>query len=95
MENELTKSEEKLIKAMRSLKYGKTQTPEYAEKDKNNGIIIVYLTANQFDCADEMLEVVDKNKGKTFQEVMEALKEEGFFPEPEIVDDDELDDDEK
>jgi hypothetical protein len=95
MENELTKSEEKLIKAMRSLEYGETETPEYAEKDKNNGIIIVYLTAHQFDCADEMLAVVKKNKGKSFQEIMETLKDEGFFPEPEIVDDDELDDDEK
>ena len=80
---------------MRSLKYGETQTPEYAEKDKNNGIIIAYLTAHQFECADEMLAVVEKKKDKTFQEVMEALKNEGFFPEPEIVDDDELDDDEK
>ncbi|NLT08207.1 MAG: hypothetical protein GXY08_01720 [Ruminococcus sp.] len=95
MDNKLTKSEEKLIKSMRSLKYGETQTPEYAEKDKNNGIIIAYLTAHQFECADEMLAVVEKNKDKTFQEVMEALKNEGFFPEPEIVDDDELDDDEK
>lgn len=95
MDNKLTKSEEKLIKAMRSLMYDETQTPEYAEKDKNNGIIIAYLTAHQFECADDMLAVVEKNKGKTFQKVMEALKDEGFFPEPEIVDDDELDDDEK
>ncbi len=95
MKNELTKNEEKLIEAMRSLEYAETQSPEYAKKDKNNGIIIVYLTAHQFGCADDMLAVVEKNKGKTFQEVMEALKDEGFFPEPEIVDDDELDDDEK
>lgn len=95
MANELTKSEEKLIKSMRSLEYGETPTPEYADKDKNNGIIIVYLTAHQFDCADDMLEVVEKNKNKTFQQVMQALKAEGFFPKPEIVDDDELDEDEK
>ena len=95
MADKLTKSEEKLIKTMRSLNYEETSTPEYAEKDKNNGIIIAYLTAHQFDCADEMLAVVEKNKDKSFQEVMQLLKDEGFFPEPEIVDDDELDDDEK
>lgn len=95
MADELTKSEEKLIKAMRSLKYEKSEYHDYDEKFKNNGIIIVYLTAHQFDCADDMLAVVEKNNGKTFQEVMEALRSEGFFPEPEIVDDDELDDDEK
>ena len=95
MDNELTKSEEKLIKALRSLPYGETPTPEYAEKDKNNGIIIAYLTAHQFDCAEEMLEIIKANSDKNFQQVMAALKAEGFFPKPEIVDDDELNEDEK
>lgn len=95
MADKLTKSEEKLIKAMRALDYEESENPDYDEKFKNNGIIVVYLTAHQFDCAAEMLKVVESNKGKTFQQVMESLREEGFFPEPEIVDDDELDEDEK
>lgn len=91
---DITKNEEKLIKLMRSLYYEESY-PEYDEKDKTNGIIIVYLTAHQFDCAEEMLKIVEENKDKSFQNVMRLLKEEGFFPEPEIVDDDELDEDEK
>lgn len=95
MADDLTKSEKKLIKALRALEYEKSVYPEHDEKFKNNGIIIAYLTAHNFDCADEMVDVVEKNKGKTFQQVMQALKDRGFFPEPEIVDDDELDEDEK
>jgi hypothetical protein len=44
---------------------------------------------------NEMLDIVEKNKNKTLDDVMIILTREGFFPEPEIVDDDELDDDEK
>lgn len=91
---DITKNEEKLIKLMRSLHYEESY-PEYDKKDKTNGIIIVYLTAHQFDCAEEMLEIVENNKDKSFQNVMRILKDEGFFPEPEIVDDDEFDEDEK
>ena len=42
-----------------------------------------------------MLEIVEKSSNKTLDDVMILLTRKGFFPKPEIVDDDELDDDEK
>lgn len=42
-----------------------------------------------------MLDIVEKNKNKTLDDVMVILTREGFFPKPEIVDDNELDEDEK
>lgn len=94
MKDELSKSELKLIKALRKLKFIPSSVPKYDEENKNNGIIIAYLTAHQFDCADAMIEIIEKNKDKSFQDVWEELRNNGFFPEPEIVDDDELDEDE-
>lgn len=90
---ELTKNEEKLRDILWSLKYDKSKVS--VTNDRENAIIIACLAAHQYDCVNEMLDIVEKNKNKTLDDVMIILTREGFFPEPEIVDDDELDDDEK
>ena len=90
---ELTKNEERLCDILWSLKYDEDKVS--VKNDRENAIIIACLAAHQYDCADEMLDVVEKNKNKTLDEVMIVLTREGFFPEPEIVDDNELDEDEK
>ncbi len=90
---ELTKNEEKLRNILWSLKYDKSKVS--VTNDRENAIIIACLAAHQYDCVNEMLDIVEKNKNKTLDDVMIILTREGFFPEPEIVDDDELDDDEK
>lgn len=76
-----------------SLKYHNNKVT--VANDHENAIIIACLAAHQYDCVDEMLDIVEKNKNKTLDDVMIILTREGFFPEPEIVDDDELDEDEK
>ena len=90
---ELTKNEEKLRNILWSLKYDKSKVS--VTNDRENAIIIACLAAHQYDCVNEMLDIVEKNKNKTLDDVMIILTREGFFPEPEIVDDDELDEDEK
>ncbi len=90
---ELTKNEEKLRDILWSLKYDKSKVS--VTNDRENAIIIACLAAHQYDCVKEMLDIVEKNKNKTLDDVMIILTREGFFPEPEIVDDDKLDDDEK
>lgn len=91
----VTKSEKELIRIMRNLEYPESETPQYDEKLRTNGIIITYLAAHENNCADDMLKVIKKNKNKNFHQIIRLLKEEGFFPQAEIVDDDELDDDER
>ena len=90
---ELTKNEKKLRDLLWSLKYYNNKVT--VTNDRENAIIIACLAAHQYDCVDEMLDIVEKNKNKTLDDVMIILTREGFFPEPEIVDDDELDEDEK
>ena len=89
---ELTKNEKKLRDLLWSLKYYNNKVT--VTNDRENAIIIACLAAHQYDCVDEMLDIVE-NKNKTLDDVMIILTREGFFPEPEIVDDDELDEDEK
>lgn len=90
---ELTKNEKKLRDLLWSLKYDTKKAS--VTNDRENAIIIACLAAHQYDCVDEMLEIVEKSSNKTLDDVMILLTREGFFPEPEIVDDDELNDDEK
>jgi hypothetical protein len=90
---DLTENEKKLRDALWSLKYYEDKIS--VKNDRENAIIIACLVAHQYDCVDEMLDIVEKNKSKTLDDVMIILTREGFFPKPEIVDDDELDDDEK
>ncbi len=90
---ELTKNEKKLRDLLWSLKYDTKKAS--VTNDRENAIIIACLAAHQYDCVDEMLEIVEKSSNKTLDDVMILLTREGFFPKPEIVDDDELDDDEK
>ena len=70
--------------ALFSLKYDNKDT---VSNNRENAIVIACLTAHIYNCVDEMLFVVKKNDSKTLDEVMEILSDEGFFPEPEIVDD--------
>ncbi len=90
---ELTKNEKKLRDLLWSLKYDTKKAS--VTNDRENAIIIACLAAHQYDCVDEMLEIVEKSSNKTLDDVMILLTRKGFFPKPEIVDDDELDDDEK
>lgn len=90
---ELTKNEKKLRDLLWSLKYDENKVS--VTNDHENSIIIACLVARQYDCTDEMLDIVEKNKNKTLDDVLIILTRKGFFPKPEIVDDDELDDDEK
>ena len=89
---DLTKNEKKLRDILWSLKYDEKKVS--VTNDRENAIIITFLTAHQYDCVDEMLDIVEKNKNKTLDDVMVILTREGFFPKPEIVDDNELDEDE-
>ena len=89
---DLTKNEKKLRDILWSLKYYEKKVS--VTNDRENAIIITVLTAHQYDCVDEMLDIVEKNKNKTLDDVMVILTREGFFPKPEIVDDNELDEDE-
>lgn len=91
---EMTKSEKKLCELLWTLDY---EEREYdVPNNRENAIIIACLVARQYDCANEMLDIVEKNKNKTLDEVMTIITRQSFYPEPpEIVDDDELDDDEK
>ncbi len=87
----LTQSESALRDALWSLKY--VSDEETVDNDRENAIVIACLVAHQNDCADEMLEIVKKSKNKTLDDVMVILARKGFFPEPEIVDDKELEED--
>lgn len=89
---DLTKNEKKLRDILWSLKYDEKKVS--VTNDRENAIIITVLTAHQYDCVDEMLDIVEKKKNKTLDDVMVILTREGFFPKPEIVDDNELDEDE-
>ena len=89
---DLTKSEKKLRDILWSLKYDEKKVS--VTNDRENAIIITVLTVHQYDCVDEMLDIVEKNKNNTLDDVMVILTREGFFPKPEIVDDNELDEDE-
>ncbi len=89
----LTKQEILLRDSLWSLKYDIDEN-DTVHNDRENAIIIACLTAHNYDCVEDMLSIVESNKDKSLDEVMDILTEEGFFPEPEIVDDDELDEDE-
>lgn len=89
---DLTKNEKKLRDILWSLKYDEKKVS--VTNDRENAIIITVLMAHQYDCVDEMLDIVEKNKNNTLDDVMVILTREGFFPKPEIVDDNELDEDE-
>jgi hypothetical protein len=91
---ELTKNEKILCDLLWSLKYDEKKVS--VPNDRENAIIIACLVARQYNCTGEMLEIVLKNKDKSLDEVINIITHQKFFPEPpEIVDDDELDDDEK
>ena len=89
---ELTIQETALRDTLFSLKYD--NDIDTVSNDRENAIVIACLTAHNYNCVDEMLSVVKKNENKTLDEVMGILTDEGFFPEPEIVNDDELEDNE-
>lgn len=69
---------------------------DFSERDRDRSIAVTVLAAKECGATDTAIDFVKRNKGDTLHEINYRLfVSDRIFPELEIVDDDELDDDEK
>lgn len=68
----------------------------YTQDQKLTSIAITVLAAKECGVTDKAIEIIESNKDKSYHEINHILYiSERIFPELEIVDDNELEDDEK
>lgn len=68
----------------------------YTQDQRLTNIAITVLAAKECGATDKAIKIIEANKDKSFQEIEHMLYiSDRIFPELEIVDDDELDEDEK
>lgn len=81
----LSSKEKNLLSLLRELPFeDKKEIPNEHE----NGIIIDMLAAREYDLTDEFIEIINSNKGKSFEEIERIIADSGLLPEIEIIDDD-------
>ncbi len=84
---ELTEKQKKLLKLLHPYR------EEDTSKDRENGVIIVMLIAREYHVEDEMIKILEDNKDKSFNEIEKIMMSQAWFPPPpEIVQDDEDED---
>lgn len=65
-----------------------------AESDKKYAeghLIGAVLAATEYSREDEVIEILENNKGKSLDEIVHLIYDSDLFPPVEIVDDDDLD----
>lgn len=68
----------------------------YTHDQRLTNIAITVLAAKECGVTDKAIEIIEANRDKSFHEIEHMLYiSDRIFPDLEIVDDDELDDDEK
>ena len=92
--NKLTKEDMRLKKLLFDLEC--ELDDNYTQDQRLTSIAITVLAAKECGVTDKAIEIIEANREKTFHEIEHMLYiSDRIFPELEIVDDDELDDDEK
>lgn len=83
--SKLSPKEKRLLSLLRELPYDEDEIPNEHE----NGIIINMLAAREYGLTDEFIELINSEKGRSFEEIERIISDSGLLPEIEIVDDDE------
>lgn len=83
----LNEKEQQILQRLKSLQFVGN---EAVTGERDNTIIVIILLAGKYNKFDEVINIINSNQGKSFNEISQLILRSGMFSPVKIVDDDEL-----
>lgn len=80
----LNEKEQQIVQMLRELPF---EGGETVKDERENTVISILLLAAEYNKCDDVIDIINSNRGKSFNEISQLILKSDIFPPLEIVDD--------